>query len=138
MPRNRLGETPAQSSPLTSNSRINNLRQSALETHKRGAGVGWRGWDAEPARKAASRRAQSQPLREACTEVRERVCFQLLLGCVDHHRRTPNSLELALPPLGAADLGGWLGRKVRARAGAGMGGGCRSLRGACRRAGRGG
>lgn len=98
MPRNRLGETPAQSSPLTSNSRVNNLPQSALETHKRCAAVGWRGWDAEPARKAASRRAQSQPLREACTEVRGRVCFQLLLGWVDHHRRPPNSLELALPP----------------------------------------
>lgn len=60
MPRNRLGESPAQSSPLTSNPRVNNLPQSALETHKRSAAVGWRGPDAEPARKAAPWRAQPQ------------------------------------------------------------------------------
>lgn len=93
MPRNRLGEPPAQSPPLPSNPRVNNLPQSALETHKRGAAVGWRGRDAEPAL------ARSAPaLREASTEVRGRVWFQLLLGCLDHHRRPPNSLEWALPP----------------------------------------
>lgn len=137
MPRNRLGETPAQFSPLTSNSRVNNLPQSALETHKRGAAVGWRGRDAELARKAAPWRAVPAPKRSLHRGERTSV----LSAPAGLPRPSPPTSQLpgaGASPLGAAVLGRWLGRKVRARAGAGVGGGCRSLLRACRRAGRGG
>ncbi|KAB0397430.1 hypothetical protein E2I00_011152, partial [Balaenoptera physalus] len=52
------GEPPAQPSSLTSKPHVNNLPLPALQTSPRGAALGGRGPDAEPARKAACRPAQ--------------------------------------------------------------------------------
>lgn len=52
------GEPPAQTSPLTSKPHVNNLPLPAPQTSPRGAALGGRGPDAEPARKAACRPTQ--------------------------------------------------------------------------------
>lgn len=137
MARKSPGEPPAQSSPLTSIPRVNNHPRPALQTSpRRGA--------RRSADEAQTQSRHSRPLLRPLslspkTGLRggeKTSVVSAPTGCPDHHRLPPNSSDRALP-LGSGSPGG-LARAQSARAGW-RGGGCgRSLRRACRPAGRGG
>lgn len=137
MVRNRPGEPPVQSSLFTSKPRVNNLLplHCKLPGAARGS-AGEAGTQSRPSRPPL-RRLSPSPKTDLRRSERTSV-IPAPMGCPDHHRLPPYSPERVLPP-GSSSLGG-LARAQSARAGwRGVGGGGRrSLRGACRRAGHGG
>lgn len=130
-----LGESPAQRFPLTSKPHVNNLLLPALPTSPRTAAVGGRGPDAEPARKAA--RLPAHPSLEIGLRVDERMSVVLsptgLPTCLP--RPSPWTSQSSASP---GERWSWGADEGENCARGGREGGRRSLRGACRPAGRGG
>lgn len=130
----RPGESPARRFPLTSKPHVNNLPLPALQTSPRAAAVGGRGPDAEPARKAA--RLPAHPSLEIGLRGDERMSVVL----------SPTGLPTWLPrpspwtsqsSASPGERWSW-GADEGANWARGGRGGRRSLRRACRPAGRGG
>lgn len=137
MVRNPPGEPPVQSSLFTSKPRVNNLLPLHCKLPGAAPGsAGEAGTQSRPSRPPL-RRLSPSPKTDLRRSERTSV-IPAPMGCPDHHRLPPYSPERVLPP-GSSSLGG-LARAQSARAGwRGVGGGGRrSLRGACRRAGHGG
>lgn len=130
-----LGESPAQRFPLTSKPHVNNLLLPALPTSPRTAAVGGRGPDAESARKAAL--LPAHPSLEIGLRVDERMSVVLsptgLPTCLP--RPSPWTSQSSASP---GERWSWGADEGANCARGGREGGRRSLRGACRPAGRGG